>query len=67
MNARVTSPVGELWTNFRSADPNAAVVLLVAPAGLEGFFVELGEGLQAGRSGAEIRAALAGRYDSIPA
>jgi hypothetical protein len=25
MNARVTSPVAELWTNFRSADPNAAV------------------------------------------
>lgn len=46
--------------------PGSRALLLVAPAGLEGFFVELGEGLQAGRSGAELRAALAGRYDSIP-
>jgi quercetin dioxygenase-like cupin family protein len=41
-------------------------LLLVSPAGLGGFFAELGAGLQAGRSGAEIRAALAGKYDSTP-
>ncbi len=37
------------------------------PAQLEGFFRELGEGLAAGRREAELRAALAGKYDSWPA
>ncbi|MFY9614338.1 MAG: cupin domain-containing protein [Candidatus Dormiibacterota bacterium] len=46
--------------------PGAEALLIIAPAGLEGFFAELGEGLAAGRSSAEIRAALAGRYDSTP-
>ena len=41
-------------------------LLFIVPSGLEGFFRELGEGLAAGRSGTEIRAALAGRYDSEP-
>ena len=46
--------------------PGSRALLWVSPAGLEGFFAELGEGLEAGRSGADIRAALAGRYDSTP-
>jgi quercetin dioxygenase-like cupin family protein len=46
--------------------PDSRALLVVAPAGLEGFFAELGEGLAAGRSGEEIRAALAGKYDSTP-
>ena len=41
-------------------------LLFTIPAGLEGFFVELGAGLAEGRSSAEIRATLAGRYDSHP-
>jgi quercetin dioxygenase-like cupin family protein len=39
----------------------------VIPAQLEGFFRELGEGLAAGRSEAELRDALARKYDSWPA
>ena len=46
--------------------PGARALLFIAPAGLEGFFQELGEGLQAGRPNDEIRAALAGKYDSEP-
>jgi quercetin dioxygenase-like cupin family protein len=49
-----------------TVQPGSRALLLVAPAGLEGFFTELGGGLEAGRSGAEIREALAGRYDSTP-
>ena len=45
----------------------ARALAFVIPANLEGFFRELGEGLAAGRSEAELRAALAGKYDSWPA
>jgi mannose-6-phosphate isomerase-like protein (cupin superfamily) len=44
----------------------ARALLFVIPAGLEGFFRELGEGIMAGRSSADLRAALAGKYDSQP-
>jgi quercetin dioxygenase-like cupin family protein len=44
----------------------ARALFFVIPAGLEGFFRELGAGFRAGRSEAEIRAALAGKYDSWP-
>lgn len=40
---------------------------LVAPAGLEGFFRELGAGMAAGKSHVEIRQALEAKYDSHPA
>ncbi len=46
--------------------PDSQALLIIAPAGLEGFFAELGDGLAAGRSNEEIRAALAGKYDSTP-
>jgi hypothetical protein len=49
-----------------SQSAGARCLLIIAPAGLEGFFRELAEGLQAGRSGADLRAELAGRYDSDP-
>lgn len=44
----------------------ARALAFVIPANLEGFFRELGEGLAAGRPEAEIRAELAGKYDSWP-
>jgi len=44
----------------------ARALLITVPAGLEGFFEELGEGLAAGRSSEEIRRTLAGKYDSMP-
>lgn len=46
--------------------PGARALLFVIPAGLEGFFRELGEGILAGRSSTDMRAALAGKYDSQP-
>ncbi len=45
----------------------ARALAFVIPANLEDFFRELGEGFVAGRSEAELRAALAGKYDSWPA
>ena len=45
----------------------ARALLIIVPAGLEGFFRELGDGLASGKSGVEMRAALAGKYDSHPA
>ena len=47
-------------------EPDSQALLIIAPAGLEGFFADLGEGLAAGKSNEEIRAALAGKYDSTP-
>jgi quercetin dioxygenase-like cupin family protein len=44
----------------------ARALVFVVPAHLEGFFRELGEGLAAGRPEAELRATLAGKYDSWP-
>jgi mannose-6-phosphate isomerase-like protein (cupin superfamily) len=44
----------------------ARAILFVIPAQLEGFFRELGEGLAAGRSETDLRAVLAGKYDSWP-
>ena len=44
----------------------ARALLFIVPSGLEGFFRDLGEGLAAGRSETEIRAALAGCHDSEP-
>ena len=46
--------------------PGWKALLLTIPAGLEGFFAELGAGLAAGRSSQEVRASLAGKYDSYP-
>ncbi len=48
-------------------DAGSTALLLVFPSGLEGFFKELGTGLAEGKSGQEVRAALAGKYDSYPA
>ncbi len=50
---------------FKHSEGARALVFLI-PAGLEDFFHELGEGIAAGRSEAELRAALAGKYDSWP-
>jgi mannose-6-phosphate isomerase-like protein (cupin superfamily) len=46
--------------------PGCRALLITIPAGLEGFFTELGQGLAEGLSSQEIRARLAGRYDSHP-
>ncbi len=45
----------------------ARALVFVIPGGLEGFFRELGEGILAHRSEADLRDALAGKYDSEPA
>jgi hypothetical protein len=41
-------------------------VVFVAPAGIEGFFDELGQGLADGLGQDEIRESLEGRFDSFP-
>ncbi len=46
---------------------NGRALLFVVPAGLAGFFQELGQGLAAGGADAELRDALSSRYDSEPA
>jgi len=49
-----------------TAEPGSRALLVIVPAGLQGFFEDLGEGLAAGRLGEEIRDALSGKYDSHP-
>ncbi len=50
---------------FKRGEDSRALVF-VTPAGLEGFFRELGEGLAAGRPEVDLRSELAGKYDSEP-
>ncbi len=50
---------------FEHSD-GARALVFVHPAQLESFFRELGEGLTRGRSEPELRAELAGKYDSWP-
>lgn len=47
--------------------PGSRALLVTIPAGLEGFFKELGKGLTEGKTSDEIRAELADKYDSTPA
>jgi len=69
---RVEAPQGAIVVVPRgsrhgfSIEPGSTAILLTVPAGLEGFFKELGAGLAAGTSSDEIRASLAGKYDSFP-
>jgi hypothetical protein len=49
-----------------TVEPGSKAFLFILPAGLAGFFKELSAGLSEGRPGNEIRAALAGKYDSHP-
>ena len=54
------------WRHGFAIEPGSRALLLTIPAGLEGFFQELGAGLAEGRPSAAIRASLAGKYDSYP-
>jgi quercetin dioxygenase-like cupin family protein len=49
-----------------TCEPGSTALLLTIPSGLEGFFKDLGAGLADGRTSDEIRASLAGKYDSYP-
>ncbi len=46
--------------------PGSRLLVYAIPGGLAGFFEELGAAHAAGEADADIRAALAGRYDSYP-
>ncbi len=46
--------------------PGSRLLVYALPGGLAGFFEELGAAHTAGRADAEVRAALAGKYDSYP-
>jgi quercetin dioxygenase-like cupin family protein len=50
-----------------SADPGSRALIFIMPAGMEGFFDELGSGLASGKTSQEMRGVLKGRYDSLPA
>ncbi len=52
---------------FRPSQGARALVFSIPGGLLEGFFRELSEGFRAGRPEAELRAALAGKYDTWPA
>jgi len=52
---------------FKPSEGARALVFSTPGGLLEGFFRELLEGLGAGRPEAELRAALAGKYDAWPA
>jgi quercetin dioxygenase-like cupin family protein len=54
------------WRHGFTVEPGSTALLITIPAGLEGFFKELGAGLAEGRPSSEIRASLAGKYDSYP-
>ena len=47
-------------------EPGSTALLLTIPSGLGPYFAALGAGLAAGRSGREVRNALAGTYDFYP-
>jgi hypothetical protein len=49
-----------------TVEAGSKALLFIIPGGLGGFFRELGAGLAAGKPSAEIRAGLAGKYDSFP-
>jgi quercetin dioxygenase-like cupin family protein len=49
-----------------SGKPGSRALVLAIPGGLAGFFEELGAGLATGHTDAELRTALAGKYDSYP-
>ncbi len=69
---RAAAPTGTLVVvprgtrhHFRGT-PGSRLLVIAIPGGLAGFFQELGTGHEAGRADAEIRSALAGKYDSYP-
>lgn len=49
------------------AEAGSRMLVFAVPGGLAGFFEELGAGFAAGHADAELRAALAGKYDAYPA
>ncbi len=71
-NQQVEAPTGSVVFVSRGTrhafmrSGKARALVFVVPSALEGFFRELGEGLAAGRPEADVRAALAGKYDSEP-
>ncbi len=51
---------------FRTLEPGSRTLILIAPAGLEGFFREMGSRLADGATPLEAMTALSGSYDSHP-
>jgi mannose-6-phosphate isomerase-like protein (cupin superfamily) len=49
-----------------TVEPDSKALLFIIPGGLGGFFRELSAGLAADKPSGEIRASLAGKYDSFP-
>jgi mannose-6-phosphate isomerase-like protein (cupin superfamily) len=51
---------------FRTLAAPSRVLIVVAPAGLDGYFREMAEGLAAGRSAPDIMLELSARFDTHP-
>ena len=51
---------------FRTLAAPSRVLIVVAPAGLDGYFREMAEGLAAGRAAPDIMLELSARYDTHP-
>jgi mannose-6-phosphate isomerase-like protein (cupin superfamily) len=51
---------------FRTLATPSRVLIVVAPAGLDGYFREMAEGLAAGRSAPDIMLELSARFDTHP-
>jgi mannose-6-phosphate isomerase-like protein (cupin superfamily) len=71
-NDLATAPTGTLIVvprgtrlHFRGR-PGSRLLVVAIPGGMAGFFEELGAGREAGRAEAEVRAALAEKYDTYP-
>jgi hypothetical protein len=55
------------WRHGSQSTGNAEALVITIPAGMEGFFKELGAGMAEGRPDQELRGELAGKYDAHPA
>ena len=51
---------------FRTLVAPSRVLIVVTPAGLDGYFREMAEGLAAGRAAPDVMLELSGRYDTHP-
>ena len=51
---------------FRTLAAPSRVLIVVAPAGLDGYFREMAEGLAAGRAAPDIMLELSARFDTHP-
>lgn len=67
VNAENTGGAFEIYEVGFSGREGSRALVVASPAGLAGFFEELGAGLAAGHANTDLRATLARKYDAPPA